>query len=95
MNLKSVGLGLLATSAAATAAEAHVASIEVIKYVGTVCGAIYALGKLVNAVLIWGNHRVKDAVEESIDKRFAALPCVRKNGWGIEEPCDGPEEDAG
>lgn len=95
MNFRGFALGLLATSAAATAAETHMASIEVIKYFGAGCGAIYAFGKLVNAVLTWGNHKVKEAVDESINKRFAALPCVRKDGTIREEPCDGLEEDAG
>ena len=86
MTLKSLAIGILATTTAAAAVETHVASIEVIKYVGAICGALYAVGKVVSAGLTWANHSVKVAVREEINKKFGTLPCVRMNPTAPECP---------
>jgi len=87
VNFKGLGLGLLATGVGAAAAEVNPAAIEAIKHIGTVCGAVYALGsaaKLVAEFARWYKaHQVaelkqaiRDELEERLEAKLKFLPCV-------------------
>jgi hypothetical protein len=88
IDLKAVGLGALAVGTAAVANETHIASVEVIKYVGTVCTALYAIGTLVRAVWRWWKHEfhtsVADIVDEQISKKLGHLPCAQNDPCNFE-----------
>ncbi len=75
MNLRSIVLGTSFVGGSVLAAGSGI-PVEVVKHASTVLGFVYLVGKIIHAVLNWGDVRVKTAVREEIDKRFATLPCI-------------------
>ena len=82
--IKGLGYSALATGVAAVAAESHIATIEVIKHVGTVCVALVGVIQL--ARILVGFFRsvfvhefkeiIADAVADAVSARMALLPCA-------------------
>lgn len=76
---RSVGYLAAGTAASVTAVEFGVA-LEIVKHIGTVCGAVVALVSVVKLGRNWASAHVRAAVAEEIEGRFQLLACVKTRG---------------